>query len=152
TRVFESFRRETVPLTERDVTRELDDGAEPYYRSVWLACSIDEKLALRQLADEGVVNPRNLAVFGHLMRSGLVLRDPKFHIVNETFRRFIIHATPVDRITAWEHEGVKMPWSTIRTTSATVVLGVLGLLVFTQQQLMDAWIGFVPTLVPALPT
>jgi hypothetical protein len=31
-------------------------------------------------------------------------------------------------------------------------LGLGSLLVFTQQQLLDAWVGFMPTLAPALPT
>jgi hypothetical protein len=34
---------------------------------------------------------------------------------------------------------------------ASVAFGLLGLLMLTQQQLLDAWVGFVPTLAPMVP-
>lgn len=34
----------------------------------------------------------------------------------------------------------------------TLVVGLAGLLVVTQEQLLGAWIGFVPTLAPAMST
>src|SRR5262249_4481625 len=64
-------------------------AAEPYYAAVWDACSIDEKVALHQLAEEGLVNPNNADVVAGLMRTGLVRRDRGFALMNETFRRFV---------------------------------------------------------------
>jgi hypothetical protein len=160
--VFQSFRLEIVGVAGQPTSdgqehaleaRGFDAAsADPYYRSVWSSCSSDEKLALRQLADEGVVNPRNHIILEQLLRKGLARRDSTFRVMNETFRRFIVRETPAEQVDAWEHQGVKMPWSTIRTTLATVALGLLGLLVLTQQQLLYAWVGYVPALAPAVPT
>jgi len=151
--VLSSFTRRLVPTT---IPVAEDDGfdadAQPFYRSVWDACSTDEKLALRHLVDEDVVNPRNASVIAALACKGLVRRERTFHVASPPFRRFILNASPANQVTAWEHENVKLPWTTLSTTLATVAFGIGGLLVFTQQQLLDAWVGFMPTLAPVLPT
>lgn len=143
-----------APTSTREaVLFEIGVAAEPFYRALWTACSKDQKLALRQLAEEDMVNPRNGAVVAELLRSGLIRRDPTFGIMNETFRAFILQErASSDDLAAWEHEGVRLPWASITTTMLTVALGLVGLLLLTQQQLMDAWVGYVPALAPVVPT
>ncbi|PYS18308.1 MAG: hypothetical protein DMG11_33660 [Acidobacteria bacterium] len=72
--------------------------------------------------------------------------------MNKTFRRFVLHDLQSDGLLAWEHEGVRLPWSSIATTMLTVALSLIGVLLLTWQQLVDAWIGYVPALAPAVPT
>jgi hypothetical protein len=155
-------------LTRAELEREISHAADPYYRSLWSACSTDEKLALRQLAEEGVVNPRNQAVVLELMRRGLVTRrpagqrdngghGPALHIMNTTFTRFVLRAVTPETVARWEREGVKTPWASVRTALVTCAVAFGGFLILTEQQLVGAWFGVVPTLapavlVPALPT
>jgi hypothetical protein len=47
---------------------------------------------------------------------------------------------------------VTLPWASITTAALTVTLGLGALLVLTSQQMVDAWIGYVPALAPAVPT
>ena len=141
----------TTPAPE-NVLFEIGVAAEPFYRAIWAGCSKDEKLVLRQLAEESVVNPRNAGITAQLLRSGIVRRDPTFRIMNQTFRRFVLHDLQSDGLLAWEHEGVRLPWSSIATTMLTVALSLIGVLLLTWQQLVDAWIGYVPALAPAVPT
>jgi hypothetical protein len=145
-RVFESFRTVNMPFKENNAFK------EPYYRSVWAECSREEQLALRQLAEEDVVNPNNEAVLKGLLRDGLIVRKQTFCIANETFRRCILQAQSSSTIAEWEREGVALPWGTIRTTLITVAIGIVGLLLLTQQQLVEAWVGYIPMLAPAIPT
>ena len=144
-RVFQAFREEPIGLTRGQL------GA-PYFRAVWSSCSRIEQLVLRQLADEGVVNPRNDAVVAQLMRSGLVRRDRTFHIMDSAFRRFVQQAMPADEVSARERDGVSLPWTSITTAALTVALGLGALFVLTSQQMVDAWIGYMPALAPAVPT
>jgi hypothetical protein len=72
--------------------------------------------------------------------------------MNGAFRRFVLKATPSNTVLEWEQEGVIMSWGTIRTTLMTVAVGLAGLLLLTQQQLVEAWVGYIPTLAPAVPT
>jgi hypothetical protein len=138
--------------TREDVLFEIGIAAEPFYRAIWTSCSKAERIVLRQLAEEDVVNPRNPAVVARLMRSGLIRRDPLFCLMNETFRRFVIHELPSETLVEWEYQGVRLPWASVSTTMFTVGLGIAGVLVLTQQQLIDAWVGYVPALAPAVPT
>jgi hypothetical protein len=148
-------------LTASDLEREISHAAEPYYRALWSACSTDEKLALRHLAEEGVVNPRNHAVITGLMRRGLMIRPrltqadkegdgPALQIVNTTFKRFVLRAVPPETIATWEREGVKTPWASVRTALVTCAVAFGGFLILTEQQLVGAWFGVVPTLAPAV--
>ena len=134
------------------ILAELLRAAEPFYDALWDACAIDEKVVLRQLAEEGLVNPNNPSAVCRLLSAGLVRRDPTFRVMNETFRRFVTGADRPDVISAWEREGVRVPWGTIATTGVTVAFGLAGLLLLTQEQLVDAWMSYVPALAPAIPT
>lgn len=131
---------------------EINRSAEPFYDALWDACATDEKVVLRQLAEEGLVNSNNATVVCRLLSAGLVRRDPTFRIMNETFRRFVVGADQPEVISAWEREGVRVPWGTIATTGVTVAFGLAGLLLLTQEQLVDAWMSYVPALAPAIPT
>src|SRR5262249_54850363 len=104
----------------------------------------------RQLAEEGIVNPRNQTVLRELARNGLVVYRPTFRIMNKTFQRFILQATPGKTIAEWEKEGVEISWGTFRTTVLTVVFGVAALLVLTQEQIVAAWIGSIPAVTPVI--
>jgi hypothetical protein len=144
-RVFQAFREEPIGVTRAHL-------GEPYFRAVWSSCSRTEQLVLRQLADEGVVNPRNEAVVERLMRSGLVGRDRTVHITDGAFRRFVQKTMTADEVSRREGEGVALPWASITAAGLTVALGLGALLVLTSQQMVDAWIGYMPALAPAVPT
>ena len=142
----------TIALDAAAILVEIGRAAQPFYAALWSSCSADEKVVLRQVAEEGVVNPNSRAAVLELLRGGLVRRDRVFEVMNETFRRFVIAVVPHESILEWEHEGVRVPWGTIATTGLTVAFGLAGLLLLTQEQLVDAWISYVPALAPALPT
>jgi hypothetical protein len=135
-------------ITAEDALGEFGSAAASYYEALWGTCTADERLALRQLAEEGLVNPQNQAVVRNLMRAGLVVRDPVVRIMNKTFRRFLLQAASADQVRAWERKDVPVPWGSIEAAMITVVVGLAGLLIVTQERVLGAWIGFVPTLMP----
>jgi hypothetical protein len=77
-----------------DVLDALRLRAEAHYRELWHACSTLEKLILRQMAEEGVVNLRNRELLSELIRKGLVVADqqnPKPRLMNHSFRKFVLN-------------------------------------------------------------
>ena len=141
-----------VPLSAEDLLAEIGIAAEPYYHTLWATCSREEKLALQQLAQEDVVNPANGPVIERLLASGLVHRAPTFRLMNETFRRFVLQAVSPDDLRTWEREGVELPWISYASSIGSFAVVAAAVLFLTQQQLLDAWIGYVPALVPAATT
>src|SRR4029077_11960261 len=101
-----------------------------------------ERLALRHLAEEGVVNPQNQAVVRDLIRMGLVVRNPVVRIMNATFCDFVLQAVGTKQVAAWERRDVVVPWGSIEAAMWTAVAMLAGLLIVTQDQLLDAWFGF----------
>lgn len=138
-------------LTEADWWRALDDIAEPFYRSIWNSCSTEERLVLRQLVEEGLVNPSDQSILLSLMQKGLLLRDPAFRLMNVSFARFVSHAVPARIIAEWERQVAGTPWSSVRTALITFTVVGAGFVAFTQQELFGAWFGMaLPALAPAL--
>ena len=131
---------------------EIGGNAGHFYEALWSGCTTGERVALRQLAEEGLINPNNPAAISRMLSAGLVRRDQTFHVMNETFRRFVIGAASHETVSGWERQGVRVPWGTVATTGVTVAFGLAGLLLLTQEQLVDAWISYVPALAPAIPT
>jgi hypothetical protein len=140
-----------IAVNNEMILAEIGRAAESFYSALWNSCSTDDRVVLRQLAEEGLVNPNNRAA-ARMLSAGLVRRDPAFRLMNETFRRFVIGAASPQVVSEWEHEGVRVPWGTIATTGVTVAFGLAGLLLLTQEQLVDAWISYVPAFAPAIPT
>ena len=95
------------------------------------------------------MNPQNHAVVRDLMRVGLIVRNRAVEIMNRTFREFVLHAPSANEVSTWERRGVAIPWASVEIAMMTVVVILAGLLVVTQEQLLHAWIGFLPTLLPA---
>jgi hypothetical protein len=126
-------------------------AAESYYWSLWSARTWDEQVVLRQLADEGVVNRKNLAVLEQLKRHGLIVHRGRFEIMNETFKRFIKCAVSSDVVRAWERDGAQMTWSNFRTGLSAAAITLVILAFLTEYQLVTTWIGYAPALAPVVP-
>lgn len=127
------------------------DAAEPHYRMLWELCSIEERLVLRQLADEGLVSPRCSDVLQRLRRRRLVRVDPRFRLVNESFLAFVTCAESEETIERWEHpEGER---GSVRVSGPLLAFGgalTLVLLAAVQGRDSLAFISAAAVSVPAL--
>jgi hypothetical protein len=116
------------------------DLVEPSYREQWNLCSTEERRVLRQLAEEGVVNPRCFDILSRLRRRRLIRSDPRFRIVNESFRRFILEAESEATVRAWERpEGGR---GSLRVRGPLLVFGVLALVLLLATEGKDTFAAF----------
>ena len=113
------------------------DAAEPYYRSVWELCTDDERLLLVQLAEEGVVNPKRFDVFRQLHHRGLVVVEPRFALMNESFRDFVRSVESPERVLEWEQTPAGLGWKRFSTPLYTLAAVVIAILLYTQQDLFS---------------
>lgn len=109
------------------------DAAEPYYRSIWELCSREERLVLIQLAQVGLVNPKREDIVRRLARRRLVVVDPRFRLMSQSFMRFVCAAEPQERITEWERSGSAMSWSRLGTPLYALAAMVIAVLLFAEQ-------------------
>jgi hypothetical protein len=128
------------------------DDHEAGYWLVWRRLSRAERLALRQLADEGFLNPNNQDVVRSLMRDGLVRRDRIFHLTTRGFAQFVRRVVSPDTVASWEREGEGGGWDVLRghLGSALAVAGAF--VFFTQPDLFNSAVLTAGGLAAGVPT
>ena len=148
---FVSRLQDGAEISPELITCEMREQAEAYYSLLWATLSKVEKLVLAQLAHEGVVNPKNRRLVAQLMRKGLIVRDPAFRLINQSFTQFIASALPSHNLGEWEKEGVPLPWSTLRFVLLAAVASLGIFLYVTQQSMFESVAAYVAAIAAAIP-
>ncbi|WP_158971913.1 hypothetical protein [Paraglaciecola sp. L3A3] len=128
--------------------------ARPAYRLRWEQCCTDERLTLLQLAHGAKLNPANVEAIGHLQRRGLIYRDSGWHLVNESFRQFILTAEPLSQVEEWVDKTRTSLWHNLRAPLFMLVAILFILVIFSANIAFDsvlstlaAVLGVVPLLI-----
>ena len=138
--------------TEDTVASEILERADGYYRILWNECSPDQKFVLAQLASDGLLNPTNGRAIRQLIRRGLILQEPQFRIMNESFRRFLRSASTVQLKREWLNESRRSGWGKVHGAFFTsmTLFGVF--LLATQNALWQSAAAYVTTALGGLGT
>ena len=99
-----------------------------------------------------MLNPMNSRAIGQLMRRGLIVKDPGFRIMNESFRRFLRAAATGGMKRQWLQDSRRSGWGKVHSAFFTtmVVLGIF--LLTTQNALWQSSAAYVTTAFGALGT
>jgi hypothetical protein len=131
---------------------EILQKAETYYRSIWSVCSTDEKITLYHLARNGFITPKETETVRMLMRKGLIRKEPRFILLNESFKKFVLTAESAAVIEQWKRSQPRS-WGNIRTPLVTVLIAVALFIFVTQRETFNesvAWISAFVASIPAL--
>jgi len=146
------LRRPDWPQLEGpQISERVHDLASAHYRRLWLLCSKDEKVLLHRLAQEGFVNWRLQDTVLRLLRRRLIVDDPHFEVMNESFRRFVISAEPEGVFRKWERQADLGLWHQLRIP---ILLGAATVLAFyfaTQKEALDQTLLMLATLTGSAP-
>jgi hypothetical protein len=86
------------------------------------------------------------------MRRGLIVKDPQFRIMNESFRRFLRSATTPELKQEWLHESRRSGWGKLHG-AFFITITLLGVfLLTTQNALWQSSAAYVTTALGALGT
>ncbi len=140
------------PCSEETVASEILERADGYYQLVWKECSHDQKFALAQLAEDGLLNPMNGRAIRQLARRGLVTEDPQFRLMNESFRRFLRSHTSAELKRQWLRESRRSGWGKMHGAFFTTMLLLGVFLLTTQNELWQSSAAYVTTALGALGT
>jgi hypothetical protein len=88
-----------------------------------------------------MVNPRNTVSLRQLLRRRLIVREPQFRIMNESFRRFVLAQAGIVMQEEWDAEAAGSGWGKARGPFATVLVLVGLFLLGTQQQFLQTSAG-----------
>jgi hypothetical protein len=138
-------------MDREQLLEEFSERAEGHYREVWESCSLDEKVVLQHLAEEGLVNERSRRVIRRLMACGLIRREPNFCLMNETFRRFVASPFCRRQVDVFEQQAKPSAWDRFRWPFLCVLAASLAFFFATQQELLNSTIAVVTGLAAGLP-
>jgi hypothetical protein len=123
-----------------------------YYHSLWATCTENEKYIIYDLAEDGLVNAKNFQTIEILLNKGLVTYTGSLHVMNESFRNFVLTKIgPADAIRMEKKASAGGSWTSIRNPLIIVLLGIAGFLVITQQDSISSVISFLAPFIAIVP-
>jgi hypothetical protein len=137
--------RTEATQSDETIASEILERADPYYRMIWNECSKEQKFVLAQLAIDGLLNPNNERAVRQLVRRGLIVKDPQFRILNESFRRFLHSAATSEMKQEWQRESRQSGWGRAHGVFFTTMLLIGVFLLTTQNELWQSSAGYVTT-------
>jgi hypothetical protein len=143
--------------TKEQLVTKIQIRADAYYRALWAMCSKSEKLALIQLAQDGLVNPKSREPLDELSRKGLIewkakpRPNPRIRIMNESFKRFVISAAHPEEVARWEAEGARAGWGPVRAVFFTFAISLGVFLFVTQRDFLQSGIALMTGLAALIP-
>ena len=127
-------------LEEEQIIAEVGERAQHLYYLEWRSCTPEECFVLTVLASDGTVNPRNTASLRQLLRRRLIVRDPQFRVMNESFRRFVLAQSSAMQ-EEWDARAAASGWGRVQGPFATTLVLVGIFLLSTQQQFLQTSSG-----------
>ncbi len=135
----------------RHVINQVLDLAEDYYQRLWAISGKDEKMVLFRLCQEGLVSWRSRELVRRLIHRGLIIAAPDFRPLNESFRRFVLHAELPEVLETWEREAGASLWSRFRLPLAVAIGALLIFFLSTQRELFQQTLTITAALAAAAP-
>jgi hypothetical protein len=130
---------EKKKLTSVDLILKIQSLAHLYYRALWSSCSEVEHYMLFDLAQDGLVNARNVGVLSSLLSKGLLIREENLtlRLFNQSFRNFVLTVVDKEEALRYEKDAAQgSSWETYRTPLLMVLAGAMLFIFYTQK---DTW-------------
>lgn len=148
--ILTKFCIDTNFIHDDTIIGEIQQRAEPFYRSVWAFCSIEEKITLIHLAHNGFVPAKDANYVRRLMQKGLVNKRHGFQLLNSSFRQFVMDAETSTEIKEWKRNQEKS-WGNIRTPLVTVLIAIALFIFVTQRSTFNTGIALISAFITSIP-
>ena len=137
---------------KEEVLLKIQSMAQPFYLSLWNTCSKEEKYILYDLADDGFVNTQNKPILLGLMEKGLIFYDESFHVMNESFRNFILSNIKQSEALEMEQQARKNGrWSVYSTVILLLVVSLVFFVVFAHESIVNQFVALLAGVTAAVP-
>ncbi|MEM6348213.1 MAG: hypothetical protein AAF927_30305, partial [Bacteroidota bacterium] len=120
-------------LFEEEIILQIGIRAKLYYHALWNACSENEQLLIYDLAQDGLMNSRNLQAVEALLRKGIFITDEDtIHLMNRSFRNFVLTVVkPEEALKMEEKIQADATWSRAKIPIAIIVFALAAFLYYT---------------------
>jgi hypothetical protein len=133
-------------LQKSDIILKIQSLAQLYYRMLWSSCTKDEKYMLFDMAQDGIVNARNIGILTSLLSKGLLIKDQNqlVRLFNQSFQYFILSAvSPEEAHQFKKDKNQGSRWEIYKVPLLIILIGAAAFIFLTQQ---DTWLTMVALL------
>lgn len=127
-----------------------------FYHHIWQSLSPDERYLVYDLAEEGLVNQTNKYHLSMLIQKGVVKRKEQFgqlELMNDSFKDFILISVNKEEALQIKDElKASGSWSELKTPIMLLVIGILIILIASQQEAFSTIIGYMTAIAALIPT
>ncbi len=140
-------------IDPEDIILDIELRAQFYYQILWTASSKEEQYILYDLAQDGLVNGRNIQALKTLIRKGLIINDgEELRVMNRSFRNYILTVTKPEHTLEMEQRvNVESTWRRVRTPIMIILFTLAGFLFITQEELVSNSTAFITAAAAGLP-
>lgn len=135
-----------------DIILKIQERARFHYNALWESCTREEQYILYDLAQDGLVDCRNMQSLRALLQKGLISYDGSVKLMNRSFRNYILHAIEPRHGSEIEAEiRQKSSWSEYRAVLALVIGAVITFIFLTQRETYNQIHAVITTLTASIP-
>ena len=138
-------------LEEEEVILKIQSLALLHYQSLWASCSPEQRYIIYDLAQDGLVNSRNVELTNTLIRKGIFKYEGTLQLMNDSFRNFVLTVIKAEDVLQMERNAKSGAWHTLRSPLMLILLALAGFLMFTQEESFGKLIGFLTSLTASVP-
>jgi len=139
-------------LRSPELIRRIRDLADGYYRVVWGSLSDVERVLVYRLARGDALNPNAGRALERLLLQGLIRNGPPFHLMNESFRQFVLGEAVPEKVAAWSASAAPSLWAAYRVPLMMVILGLGAFLLYTQREVSVSTLAALSGILAVVPT
>lgn len=127
-----------------DIILTIQNKAQLFYYAIWNSFDKQERFVIYDLAQDGLVNYRNLYVIYRLMSRGILLNNNgKIELFNQSFRNFVLTIINREQSLEFELEAKRSgSWSNMKLPLYLAIGGVFVFVFLTQQQVFNEIFGW----------
>ncbi|MBL0341313.1 MAG: cache domain-containing protein [Bacteroidetes bacterium] len=133
--IINSYNNQDLSLEEREeIYLKIQTLSYTYYLSLWNSLTREEQYLLYDLAEDGLVNYKNFDSLTKLYLKGLIIKDGSLHVMNRSFRNFIL--TEVKKgspILNDKNRAKDSDWNKFKIPFYIIFIAVMFFLFYTQQ-------------------
>ncbi len=115
------------------------------YHSIWQNCTRREQYLIYDIAQDGLLNPKNLPVIYNLLMKGIFIQDEDGRIIlfSNSFRNFVLTIINREQALQIENEAkLKGLWSNMKLPIILIILALFILVFVTNQGAFNNMIGW----------
>lgn len=137
---------------QEDLILRIQGLAQSYYRTIWAGLTWEERLIIYDLADDGLVNAKNIPILNNLVSLGLVHYDERLSLMNDSFRNFVLTIVKPEDALRLEWESKRFGnWNLVRLPLIMLTTALLIFIFFIQPHVFESVLGLMTGLAAGLP-